>query len=78
MRFRSPAALDRNGHGNARDLILGPLADNDTGDEQPKIGHPLSLADARAVASEATRNVSKRHRSSHRKEGGESTRQDRA
>jgi integrase len=59
MRFRSPQERDRSGKGKATKLTLGPLADDgEASDGAPKIGQPLSLADARALATDAQRKIS--------------------
>jgi hypothetical protein len=59
MRFRSPEERDRSGKGKARKLTLGPIAeDGEACDGEPKIGRPLSLADARALATDAQRKIS--------------------
>jgi integrase len=58
MRFRSPVERDRNGRGKARKLTLGPLAgDGEACDGEPKIGRPLTLADARALATDVIRKI---------------------
>jgi integrase len=58
MRFRSPVERDRNGKGKARKLTLGPLAGNgEACDGAPKIGRPLSLADARALTTDMIRKI---------------------
>jgi integrase len=58
MRFRSPSERDRNGNGKARKLTLGPLArEGEACEGEPKIGRPLSVADARALASDVIRKI---------------------
>ena len=60
VRFRSPVERDRKGRGKPRKLTLGPLAaDGKACDGEPKIGQPLTLADARALAIETLRKVGK-------------------
>jgi integrase len=60
VRYRSP--IERDGHGNRKPkkLTLGPLAgDGEACDGDPKIGYPLTLADARALAISELRKVRK-------------------
>lgn len=60
VRFRSPIERDRAGNLKAKKLTLGPVADDgEAGDA--KIGKPLALADARALAIDALRKVSRGH-----------------
>src|SRR5258707_13729672 len=59
-RFRSPTERDQKGKGKARKLSIGPLAgEGEICDGEPKIGQPLSLADARALAISELRKVRK-------------------
>jgi integrase len=58
MRFRSPVERDHTGKGKARKLTLGPLATK--GEDcvgVPRIGVPLSVADARALATDVIRKI---------------------
>src|SRR5207248_1120687 len=56
----SPIQQSAAGARAARKLTLGPLADlDDRGEAEPKLGAPLSLADARALAVDALRKVRK-------------------
>lgn len=58
MRFRSTVERDRNGKGKARKLTLGPVAgEGKACAGPPKIGRPLSLADARALATDVIRKI---------------------
>ncbi len=60
LRFRSPVERDARGNRKPKKLTLGPLAADGEGcDEDPQIGAPLSLADARALAIAALRKVRK-------------------
>src|SRR6266404_4383041 len=52
MRFRSPVQRDRSGKGKAQKLTLGPLAGEGDACDGPEIGRPLSLAGARALATD--------------------------
>jgi integrase len=58
VRFRSPIERDQVGKLKAKKLTLGPLAE-DGGCDKLEIGHPLMLADARALAIEVLRKVRK-------------------
>jgi integrase len=58
MRFRSPVERDRHGKGKARKFTLGPIADGgEACDGAPTIGHPLTLADARSLATDELRKI---------------------
>jgi integrase len=52
LRFRSPVERDGTGQRKAKKLTLGPLAIVPSQDD-PKIGHPLTLVQARALATAA-------------------------
>ncbi len=56
LRFRSPVELDERGQRAAKKLTLGPLA-NGTSDDEPQIGRPLSLPQARMLATAALEQV---------------------
>jgi integrase len=57
MRFRSPLERERNGKGKARKLTLGPLAHDGEACAVPAIGRPLTLADARSLATDVIRKI---------------------
>jgi hypothetical protein len=60
VRYRSPTDLDGKGRRKTKKLTLGSLADpGEASEGEPKIGAPLSLADARALAIAAIRKVDK-------------------
>jgi integrase len=60
LRYRAPIDRDKRRHRKPRKLTLGPLAGPEKGDEpEPKIGHPLTLADARRLALEQLRLIRK-------------------
>jgi integrase len=56
LRFRSPVDLDEDRQRKAKKLTLGPLA-NDATDDEPQIGRPLSLSQARVLATGALEQV---------------------
>jgi hypothetical protein len=58
VRFRSPIERDGRGIRKAKKLTLGPVAAvGEVSDSEPKIGCPLTLADARAIAINELRKV---------------------
>lgn len=58
MRFRSPVERDHKGNGKARNLTLGPLAaGNGASVGPPKVGLPLTLIDARVLATDIVRKL---------------------
>jgi integrase len=58
MRFRSPQERDRHGKGKARKHTLGPNAQaGEACDGAPTIGRPLTLADARSLATDELRKI---------------------
>jgi integrase len=58
VRFRSPQERDRSGKGKARKHTLGPLAeDGEACNGEPTIGRPLTLADARLLATDARHKI---------------------
>lgn len=60
LRFRSPIDRDKTGVRKARKLTLGAFAERDSvGDDSPRVGSLLTLADARALAIDALRRVQK-------------------
>ena len=56
LRFRSPIERDADGQRNAKKLTLGPLA-NEPSDDEPQVGRPLSLSQARVLATGALEQV---------------------
>jgi integrase len=60
VRYRSPIERDGTGNRKAKKFTLGPLLDDGAAGE-PKLGSPLGLADARALAIEALRKVRHGH-----------------
>jgi integrase len=56
LRFRSPIERDAAGQRKAKKLTLGPLA-NEPNDDEPQIGRPLSLTQARVLAAGALEQV---------------------
>jgi hypothetical protein len=55
-RYRSPVIRDKRGHRKPQKLTLGPLALDGEGNEaEPKVGTPLTLADARRLVLEQQR-----------------------
>jgi integrase len=56
LRFRSPIDRDAAGQRMAKKLTLGPLA-NEPNDDEPQIGRPLSLSQARVLATGALEQV---------------------
>jgi len=56
LRFRSPVERDAHGQRKAKKLTLGPLA-NAPNDDEPTIGRPLSLTQARVLATGAMEQV---------------------
>jgi integrase len=56
LRFRSPIERDAAGQRKAKKLTLGPLA-NEPNDDEPQIGRPLSLTQARVLATGALEQV---------------------
>jgi integrase len=56
LRFRSPIERDAAGQRKAKKLTLGPLA-NEPNDDEPQIGRPLSLSQARVLATGALEQV---------------------
>jgi integrase len=52
LRFRSPIERDERGQRRAKKLTLGPLAAG-TSNSEPQIGHPLTLVQARKLATAA-------------------------
>jgi integrase len=56
LRFRSPIERDAQGQRKAKKLTLGPLA-NEPNDDEPQIGRPLSLSQARVLATGAMEQV---------------------
>lgn len=56
VRFRSPVDRDKNGQRKAKKLTLGPLA-TASGDDDPKVGRPLTLQQARELATAALSEV---------------------
>src|SRR5260221_9340503 len=56
LRFRSPIERDADGQRKAKKLTLGPLA-NEPNDNEPQIGRPLSLSQARVLATGALEQV---------------------
>jgi integrase len=59
LRFRSPVERDKHGQRAAKKLTLGPLA-TDVGDGEPQIGHPLTLTQARKLATAALEQVDRK------------------
>jgi hypothetical protein len=57
VRYRSPIERDRTGRGQTRNLTLGPVADDEETAGAPAIGKPLTLADARVLATEAWQRI---------------------
>jgi integrase len=57
VRFRSPVERDKAGRRKSRNLTLGSLAADGEACIDAKIGQPLTLADARALATETLRKV---------------------
>jgi integrase len=66
IRFRSPVDLDGHGRRAAKKLTLGPLAIGEPEDE-PKIGHPLTLMQARALAAAALERVKRGEDPTHKR-----------
>jgi integrase len=59
-RYRSPVERDKRGRRKPKKLTLGPLAaEGEGGTDEPRIGDPLTLADARALWNIALRQVRK-------------------
>ena len=56
LRFRSPIERDAHGQRKAKKLTLGPLA-NEATDDEPQIGRPLTLSQARMLATGALEQV---------------------
>jgi integrase len=56
LRFRSPIERDADGQRKAKKLTLGPLA-IEPSDDEPQIGRPLSLSQARVLATGALEQV---------------------
>jgi len=56
LRFRSPIERDAAGQRKAKKLTLGPLA-SEPNDDEPQIGRPLSLSQARVLATGALEQV---------------------
>jgi len=60
VRFRSPVERDARGKRKPKKLTLGPVADDGVAcDGEPTLGHPLNLADARALATSELRKIRK-------------------
>jgi integrase len=66
LRFRSPVDRDERGRRAAKKLTLGLLATGEPAAE-PKIGHPLTLTQARALASAALEQVKRGQDPTHRR-----------
>lgn len=56
LRFRSPIERDADGQRKAKKLTLGPLT-NEPSDDEPTVGRPLSLSQARVLATGALEQV---------------------